>query len=185
MQRLRAKIVFADVTTNEYRVFIPELHEENENPKFYPVAILSETSVNITNCYTINQWVWVEFEKSNFHLPIIVGTINDTPNVKTIDITNNDILHITHDVSKNGLHVRKTKDNIQVDIDGDINLVINGVTYKSLLTQLNDMNNAITELQNFVLQYNTHVHPQLGVITPSQFAVTMKNFSLGKFQPKK
>lgn len=155
---LRGKIVYSDKISGEYRVFIPELHADGLQPIQYPklYSKMSE-STNIIKPLNLDEWVWVEFEKEHYHYPILIATYCDTPKVKPIDVTNNDILHIINSDTGKGIHIVQSKDNISIKCDGDVELMINGVIYKSLITQINDMNRAIFELQQQVLGLNGNI----------------------------
>lgn len=161
---LRGQIKSIDRIKNEYRVFIPDVHTDNLIPTLYPVAVsnLGDTTNIIIN-YNLNDWVWIEFEKDNIHFPVIVGSYNDfigydkngiftsyssdqTSSFNSV----NDITHIINESTLNGIHVSKTVDNILVKHDGDVYLKFDTLNYKSLLQQISDINNAITELQTVV-----------------------------------
>ena len=155
---LRGQIIYSDKIIGEYRVFIPELHSEGLQPIQYPklYSRMGETR-NVIIPLELNEWVWVEFEKDDYHYPILIATYSDTHKIIPTDTTKNDIFHIINRDTGKGIHVVQSGSSIDIKYDGDIQLMVNGVAYKSLLTQINDMNRAISELQRQVLLLNGNV----------------------------
>lgn len=176
---LRAKIVFADTITNLYRVFIPELHSEGLPIYQYPLLVThgNDTS-NIITALHEEDWIWVEFEKSDPHFPFMVSSYNDKPNIK--NPTPDDIIHIINRDTGNGIHVTQEGKNIAVKCDNDIELCVNGITYKSLMQQINDMSRAILELQQQVLSLNANV----GKVMLAPMVITQGLYNV-EFKPKK
>jgi hypothetical protein len=176
---LRAKIVFADTTTNLYRVFIPELHSEGLPIYQYPLLVSygNNTSNIITNLHE-NDWIWVDFEKSDTHFPFMVSSYNDKTIVK--NPTFDDIIHIVNRDTGNGIHIIQDGKNISLKCDNDIELSINGIGYKSLMQQINDMSRAILEIQQQLLSLNANV----GKVMLAPIVITQGLYNV-EFKPKK
>lgn len=183
---LRGQIVFIDETNNEYRVFIPDIHTPNLSPNKYPKLVSNGCDTkNIHIPLHKDDWIWVDFEKNDYHYPFMIKSYFDKLNVRTEDKSSNDIIHIINETG-NGIHISSSGNNIKINVDGDINISVNGVMYKSLLQQLNEMNEAISELQEFVVtKYNLHVHTPPTNPTAVQGIITKFNYMINSFfKPK-
>lgn len=80
----RAKVVETNdpLNMNRLRVQIPELHDDSLDSKFAPWAnpapIIGGRGAYFFVAATIGDWVWIQFEKEDPHVPVYTGFANPT-----------------------------------------------------------------------------------------------------------
>ena len=141
-----------------------------ENKLGYPIASISypligDSEVGFFETLKVGLNVWIMLEKNDKRKPIIVGIIKE---VHDFPIMNeDDIIKIIN--KKYGITLTNKDNNVDMLFEGDITIPIGNWEEKKLFDQINDMNEAIVQLQNIVTEltgrYNIHTHSVIGSST--------------------
>jgi hypothetical protein len=158
----RGKIEYANIKKNEFRVSLMDFFDPSFNiiPEHYPKAKLALSNplnagigVSIKEFLKVGVWVWCVLINNRPTKPVIIGFVDeliDTPNEALKDISGS----VVYEINKTyGIIKKYEGENINLRIDGNVDLSLDGEGYKNLLTQLNDLKDIVF---SFINKYNTH-----------------------------